>query len=38
MLAEGCPPTEAFLAALSRAFLLAGALPLLVLPLLLRQR
>ena len=38
MLAEGRPPTEAFLAALSRAFLLAGALPLLVLPLLLRQR
>ena len=38
MLAEGRPATEAFLTAFGRAFLLAGALPLLVLPLLLRQR
>jgi MFS family permease len=38
MLAGGRPPDEAFLAAFSRAFLLAGLLPLLVLPLLLRQR
>ncbi len=38
MLADGLHPTEAFLSAFARAFLLAGALPLLVLPLLLRQR
>jgi predicted MFS family arabinose efflux permease len=38
LLAEGRPSIEAFLAAFARAFLLAGLLPLLVLPLLLRQR
>lgn len=38
MLAEGRPAPDAFLAAFARAFLLAGALPLLALPLLLRWR
>jgi hypothetical protein len=37
LLAEGRPATEAFLSAFARAFLLAALLPLLVLPLLLRQ-
>ncbi|MEO3474640.1 MFS transporter [Roseomonas sp. CAU 1739] len=38
MLAQSRPAPEAFLTAFGLAFLLAGALPLLVLPLLLRQR
>ncbi|HWT08780.1 MAG TPA: MFS transporter [Roseomonas sp.] len=38
MLAEGRPAPDAFLAAFARAFLVAGALPLLALPLLLRRR
>ena len=38
LLAGGRPATDAFLTAFFRAFLLAGILPLLVLPLLLRQR
>ncbi len=38
MLAEGRPAADAFLAAFARAFLLAGVLPVLVLPLLLRRR
>lgn len=38
LLAQGRPPDQAFLTAFGRAFLLAGALPLLALPLLLRQR
>jgi MFS family permease len=38
LLAEGRPPAEAFLTAFSRAFLVAGALPLLALPLLRRRR
>lgn len=37
-LAKGRPSIEAFSAAFSRAFLLAGLLPLLVLPLLMRRR
>jgi MFS family permease len=37
LLTEGRPATEAFLSAFARAFLLAALLPLLVLPLLLRQ-
>jgi MFS family permease len=38
LLGQGHPPTEAFLTAFGRSFLLAGVLPLLALPLLLRQR
>ncbi|WP_165585359.1 MFS transporter [Roseococcus sp. SYP-B2431] len=38
LLAQGRPPTEASLTAFGRAFMLAGVLPLLALPLLLRQR
>jgi hypothetical protein len=38
LLAEGRPALEAFLAAFGRAFVLAGLLPLLVLPLLMQQR
>ena len=37
-LAQGRPALETFLAAFTRAFVLAGLLPLLVLPLLVRQR
>ena len=37
-LAQGRPALEAFPAAFTRAFVLAGLLPLLVLPLLVRQR
>jgi len=38
LLAQGTPPSEAFLVAFGRAFLVAGGLPLLALPLLLRPR